>query len=146
MAVVQHMFDGVGVGGIIGDVLTVGLPTIKDVSEKGPVKGVLTNLSSTIQWAAMGGGLKQGFIYAGAQMAVSLFWENAKAQGEAEKETKNIGSGYVGSGYYNMSGAGYTMRQRAMQKMQGTAGNINQVFGNEARNYVGESRARGSVI
>lgn len=127
------------------DVLFTGVPTVKDMKERGPVKGLAQNLPS-IAFASLNNKMSVAFGYGFSQAGVSMFWENAKSQGDAMQDMKYTGSGYTGTGYYNMSDAGYTMRQRAMQKMQGTAGNINQVFGNEARNYVGASRARGSVI
>lgn len=67
--------------------------------------------------------------------------QSSQANAEATKDLKYIGSGYVGgSGQFNMSNAGYTMRQRSIEKMRSTGMNINSVLGNEARNYMKSSQ------
>ena len=44
-------------------------------------------------------------------------------------------SGKFGSGYVNMTDAGYTMRQRSLNAIRANGLNMNSVFGNEARTY-----------
>lgn len=83
------------------------------------------------------GQLLYGAITGGYEMML----QTAQANAEMGKDLKYTGSGYVGgSGYFNMSNAGYTMRQRSIEKMRSTGMNINSVLGNEARNYINGSR------
>lgn len=80
-------------------------------------------------------------LYAGLTIGHDMVLQNAQANAEVSKDLKYIGSGYVGgSGHFNMSNAGYTMRQRSIEKMRSTGMNINTVFGNEARNYIRSSQ------
>lgn len=58
-----------------------------------------------------------------------------KANAEAIKQHRELGSGLVGSGSFNMNGAGYTMRQRALNQIKNNGTQINSVLGNEARTY-----------
>lgn len=44
-------------------------------------------------------------------------------------------AGKLGSGYVNMTDAGYTMRQRSINAIRANGLNLNSVFGNEARTY-----------
>lgn len=90
-----------------------------------------TAISSLIP--TMSGQLAYMAITAGYDM----FLQTGKANAEVSKDLKYIGSGYAGgSGKFNMSNAGYTMRQRSIEKMRSTGMNINSVLGNEARNYM----------
>ena len=43
--------------------------------------------------------------------------------------------GNFGSGYFDMSQAGYTMRQRSLNAIRQNGMNINSTLGNEARTY-----------
>ena len=78
--------------------------------------------------------------YIGASIGYELMIQSAKQNAELQKQMKYVGSGRVGSGYFNMSGAGYTMRQRAMNQLRANGQNVNSVLGNEARNYLKSSR------
>ena len=58
----------------------------------------------------------------------------------AEQNTKVMEQGYAqkgkfGSGYFDMSEAGYTMRQRSLNAIRSNGLNTQSVFGNEARTY-----------
>jgi hypothetical protein len=75
-------------------------------------------------------------LYTGITVGYDMMLQNAQANAEATKDLKYIGSGYTGSGHFSMSNAGYTMRQRSIEKMRSTGMNINSVLGNEARNYM----------
>lgn len=62
-----------------------------------------------------------------------------------EYTTQQMGQGYnhrgsFGSGYFNMTEAGYTMRQRSLNAIRSNGLNTQSVLGNEARTYY-----RGSV-
>lgn len=116
-----------------------GLATVPAVKEDGFVKGIAKQIPSMALYAAMPSGWAQ-LAYMGVTLGYDMLLNMGKANAENQKNVKNLGSGYAGSGYFNMSGAGYTMRQRAVNKMHETGMNINSVLGNEARNYIGSSR------
>lgn len=77
--------------------------------------------------------------YFGITIGYDMALQTSKQNAELQKKMKYTGSGRVGSGYFNMSGAGYTMRQRAMNQIRQNGQNINSVLGNEARNYLKSS-------
>lgn len=67
---------------------------------------------------------------AGVQLA------SAHAQNTTEKMSKVYsGKGKFGSGYFEMSEAGYTMRQRSLNAIRSNGLNTQSVLGNEARTY-----------
>lgn len=77
-------------------------------------------------------GLQMGVSLAQAGVSMAgMYWENT---------TKKITQGYAnkgkfGSGYFNMSEAGYTMRQRSLNAIRSNGLNTQSVLGNEARTY-----------
>ena len=85
-------------------------------------------------------GWKAQLLYFGATAGYDLLINTSKQNAELQKQMKYTGSGRVGSGYFNMSGAGYTMRQRALNQLRANGQNVNSVLGNEARNYLKSSR------
>lgn len=85
-------------------------------------------------------GWKAQLLYFGATAGYDLLVGTSKQNAELQKQMKYTGSGRVGSGYFNMSGAGYTMRQRAINQLRSNGQNVNSVLGNEARNYLKSSR------
>ena len=61
---------------------------------------------------------------------------SAVSQNGAKARTKAWSNrGQFGSGYFNMSEAGYTMRQRSINAIQSNKLNTQSVLGNEARTY-----------
>jgi ABC-type xylose transport system permease subunit len=101
------------------------------------VPSAATQTFSTIAISSLIPTLTGQLAYMGVTIGYDMVMQNAKANAEISKELKYIGSGYVGgSGHFNMSNAGYTMRQRSIEKMRSTGMNINSVLGNEARNYI----------
>lgn len=67
------------------------------------------------------------------------------AQISSERTTKTMTQAYsqrgrLGSGYFEMSDAGYTMRQRSLNAIRNNGLNTQSVLGNEARTYF-----RGSI-
>lgn len=69
-----------------------------------------------------------------APAAASLV--GAAAQNGSKVRTKAWSNrGQFGSGYFNMSEAGYTMRQRSINAIQSNKLNTQSVLGNEARTY-----------
>lgn len=83
---------------------------------------------------------KQQLLYFGATAGYDMTIGASKQNAELQNKMKYTGSGRVGSGYFNMSGAGYTMRQRAINQLRMNGQNVNAVLGNEARNYVKSSQ------
>lgn len=104
------------------------------------VGGAAAQTLSTTAVSAMIPTLTGQLAYMGLTVGYDMMMQNAKANAEVSKDLKNIGSGYVGSGKFDMSNAGYTMRQRSIEKMRSTGMNINSVLGNEARNYMRSSQ------
>ncbi len=105
------------------------------------VPGALGQTLSTTAVSAMIPTLTGQLAYMGLTVGYDMMMQNAKANAEVSKDLKYIGSGYVGgSGRFDMSNAGYTMRQRSIEKMRSTGMNINSVLGNEARNYMRSSQ------
>lgn len=85
-------------------------------------------------------GFKGGIFYGLATTGYDIMLQTSRQNAELQKQMKYTGSGRVGSGTFNMSGAGYTMRQRAMNQIRSNGQNINFVLGNEARNYLKSSQ------
>ena len=88
--------------------------------------------------ALLGG--KAQIAYFAATAGYDMIIGTSKQNAELQKQMKYTGSGRMGSGYFNMSGAGYTMRQRAINQLRTNGQNVNSVLGNEARNYLKSSR------
>lgn len=67
----------------------------------------------------------------GATSLVGISWENT-----AQKLTNAYAQkGRFGSGYFNMSEVGYTMRQRSLNAIRSNGLNLQSALGNEARTY-----------
>lgn len=94
-----------------------------------------TALSKGAQ-AKLGMGLNVGVmaayigVTAGAQLISAAGQHNAKVIGDAYSS-----KGKFGSGYFEMSQAGYTMRQRSLSAIHNNGLNTQSVLGNEARTY-----------
>lgn len=66
----------------------------------------------------------------GANLAAKHMENTAEKLGKGSESMKSIGSGH-----FDMTQAGYTMRQRSLNAIRSNGANINSAFGNEARNY-----------
>lgn len=82
----------------------------------------------------MAGSIGGGLAMAGLSVATNL------AAKHMEQTAETMGKGYesvkgLGSGHFDMTEAGYTMRQRSLNAIRSNGANINSAFGNEARNY-----------
>lgn len=75
------------------------------------------------------------FAYYGAQTASQIMIGMGKANAQYAHKMREVGSGYVGSGSFDMNNTGYTMRQRALNQIRNNGQQINSVLGNEARTY-----------
>ena len=91
-------------------------------------KSILTNAA----WMAVPGPVAWGAmaIQTGVPLAIEMGKEQAKSA-----QSLYTNKGGFGSGYVNMSEAGYTMRQRSLNAIRQNGVNMNSVLGNEARNY-----------
>lgn len=83
----------------------------------------------------LGGSIALPAIMGTAQIASSVGQHTAKTMGQGYNQR-----GKFGSGYFNMTEAGYTMRQRSLNAIRSNGLNTQSVLGNEARTYY-----RGSV-
>lgn len=79
-------------------------------------------------------GMPQMMAYMGVTMGVKAIHQTSKYNTEQMQKAYSQKGGF-GSGYMPMTNAGATMRQRSLSAMQQNAGNISNVFGNEARTY-----------
>ena len=86
-------------------------------------------------------GLAAGALNMAGTMAITMIPAVIQGVGAAgEHTTQQMGQGYnhrgsFGSGYFNMTEAGYTMRQRSLNAIRSNGLNTQSVLGNEARTY-----------
>lgn len=88
--------------------------------------------------AAMKAGLVGNLGFTAAYMAVTVAPQiAATAWQHTTKQMGNAysGKGQFGSGYFDMTNAGYTMRQRSLNAIRQNGLNTQSVLGNEARTY-----------
>ncbi len=78
----------------------------------------------------LAGGMAMAAVTTGAQLTAQHMENTAQVIGEGTENLKGLGSGH-----FDMSKAGYTMRQRSLNAIRSNGANINSAFGNEARNY-----------
>ena len=80
------------------------------------------------------GGLAGNFAMGAIQTGANLLAQRWQGTGRDMSEAYNQATG-LGSGHFDMTQAGYTMRQRSLNAIRSNGANINSAFGNEARNY-----------
>ena len=139
----SRVLQPITAGAVIGTVMDVGFGTIGttvDSKKQGDSAPVTVAKVATDALAGAFLGPVASAVYFGATIGYDMMMQTAKQNGELQKKMKYTGSGRVGSGYFNMSGAGYTMRQRAMSQIRSNGQNVNSVLGNEARNYIKSSQ------
>ena len=130
-------------GAILGTALEMGLGTVGTAisSQKQGDNLAVTAAKVGMDFAA---GALLGPVgsiaYFGATVGYDMMLQTSQQNAELQKQMKYTGSGRMGSGYFNMSGAGYTMRQRAINQLRSNGQNVNTVLGNEARNYMKSSQ------
>jgi hypothetical protein len=123
------------------DILLTGSTYVGARKEGASVPGALGQTVSTMAVSAMIPTIGGQLAYAAITVGYDMMMQTSKANAEMSKDLKYVGAGYVGgSGRFDMSNAGYTMRQRSIEKMRSTGMNINSVLGNEARNYMRSNR------
>ena len=144
-------FKGAGVGdivgGFLGDAMNVAsaVGTFKVSQDEGDHIAVSTIKGATdfaigeaFYGSMFNGGAVAGFTGMGLAIAATT---GAQFIGKHMENTgQKIGQGTenlkgIGSGHFDMTSAGYTMRQRSLNAIRSNGVNINSAFGNEARNY-----------
>ena len=86
-------------------------------------------------------GIAAGALTMGATIGLTALTTGVELmQISSEHTTKTMGNAYnqrgrFGSGYFEMSEAGYTMRQRSLNAIHRNGLNTQSVLGNEARTY-----------
>lgn len=166
MSLISATLQGIGkTGANIGDVINVGFAysDYSNAREQGDSMAVsLGKAAGTFAWGEFfyGGlsratgkalgkigikGLAGGAIGIGVSIGASLIMSGGQlvqAIGENNKPVTQAyrRAGKFGSGYFEMSQAGYTMRQRSLNAIRSNGLNTQSVLGNEARTYY-----RGSV-
>ena len=75
-----------------------------------------------------------GLVYGGAQTVGGLLIAGSEHSSRTMKSAYNR-RGAFGSGYFDMTQAGYTMRQRSLNAIRNNGMNIQSALGNEARTF-----------
>lgn len=130
-------------GAVLGTAMEVGLETVGTIKwsrQQGDNLAVTAAKTGMDFIASAYLGPIGTIAYLGATAGYDMFIQSSKQNAEYQKQMKYTGSGRVGSGSFNMSGAGYTMRQRAINQLRANGQNVNSVLGNEARNYLKSSQ------
>lgn len=70
-------------------------------------------------------------VQTGTSIASAVWQNNANQMKKAYSS-----NGKLGSGHFNMTEAGYTMRQRSLNAIRSNGMNMQSALGNEARQYV----------
>ena len=130
-------------GAVLGTAMEVGLGTVGTIKwsrQQGDNLAVTAAKTGMDFVASAYLGPIGTIAYFGATAGYDMFIQSSKQNAEYQKQMKYTGSGRIGSGSFNMSGAGYTMRQRAINQLRTNGQNVNSVLGNEARNYLKSSQ------
>lgn len=139
-ALVKTALSGIAKTGVIGDVMNVvgGVSDYNSARQQGNSRAVsIAKAVGSFAFYEMLG--PWAFAVVGAQVAGSLL--PASAQHTTKTMTQAYSSrGKFGSGHFDMTQAGYTMRQRSLNAIRNNGLNTQSVLGNEARTYY-----RGSV-
>lgn len=129
-----------GVGGLIGDGINVvaGMSDYNMARQKGNSKALSLGkaVGSFIFYEALG---PWAIPYTLATVAPQLIGAAGQHQAKIAAQAYNM-RGKIGSGHFEMSNAGYTMRQRSLNAIRNNGINTQSALGNEARTYY-----RGSI-
>lgn len=134
-ALVKTAVQKVGVGPLIGDTINVvaGVADYKNARKQGDSRAVslAKSIGTFAFYEALG---PWGLAVAGVQIVGGV--GGAVVQNTTNEMKKAYGSvGKFGSGYFNMTEAGYTMRQRSLNAIRQNGLNTQSALGNEARTY-----------
>lgn len=158
---VRTALSGAANSGIIGDAInvSVGYADYKNAREQGNSKAVsVAKAAGSFAWGeffyggvssvvggAVGkmglGAVATGAITMGATLGLTAVMAGGQIVGMAGQHTsQTMQQGYsrrgkFGSGYFDMTQAGYTMRQRSLNAIRSNGLNTQSAIGNEARTY-----------
>lgn len=111
-----------------------GVKDYKMAREQGNSK--LMSLGKAVGTFAMGEMMGMAFLpMTLAPVAVQMLNVSAQHKMDAINKKGYEQRGKLGSGYFDMNQAGYTMRQRSLNAIQSNGLNLNSALGNEARTY-----------
>ena len=135
---------GMNPGALISDAVNVGASAMTFSSSQKKGDNLAISIAKTgadfVFGELMSGAGAAGLVgmlgYAALTGGYQTVLQMSKVNADLQKQMSGTGSGRIGSGHFNMSGAGYTMRQRALNQIRNNGQNINSVLGNEARHYV----------
>lgn len=163
MAIVKTALQGIAATGFnVGDAMNIGFGVMdyKNAREEGNNKAVsLAKAAGTFAWgevfyggasSAISGGLTKagisgianGALTMGATIGLTALMASGQIasavwQNNAQQMAKGYASnGKLGSGHFNMTESGYTMRQRSLNAIRSNGMNMQSALGNEARQYV----------
>lgn len=163
MAIVKTALQGIAATGFnVGDAMNIGFGVMdyKNAREEGNNRGVsLAKAAGSFAWgelfyggassAISGGltkvgisGLANGALTMGATVGLTALMTSGQIasavwQNNAQQMAKGYASnGKLGSGHFNMTESGYTMRQRSLNAIRSNGMNMQSALGNEARQYV----------
>lgn len=163
MAIVKTALQGIAARGFnVGDAMNIGFGVMdyKNAREEGNNRGVsLAKAAGSFAWgelfyggassAISGGltkigisGLANGALTMGATVGLTALMASGQIasavwQNNAQQIAKGYASnGKLGSGHFNMTESGYTMRQRSLNAIRSNGMNMQSALGNEARQYV----------
>lgn len=137
MAIVGKVLQTIGSN--LGNIANVGINTYSAVSDYKDARAMGNNKAISVGKAAVSFAvgealgwwmLPASIIPAAAQLGVEAGKHTGKSMANAYNRR-----GKFGSGYFDMSQAGYTMRQRSLNAIRQNGMNINSTLGNEARTY-----------
>ena len=134
-ALIKTGIQKVGVGALVGDAVNVvgGVADYKNARSQGDSKAVsVAKAVGTFAFYEMMG--PWGLAVAGVQIAGAL--GGSVVQHTTNTMRQAYGSvGKFGSGHFDMTNAGYTMRQRSLNAIRSNGLNTQSALGNEARTY-----------
>lgn len=109
----------------------------KESIQQGDSKGVAVTkaVGSVAMWEFLGPyALPIMGVQVGTQVAPAIIQAGSATRVQGAKAVYN-NAGKIGSGAFDMTQAGYTMRQRSLNAIRSNGLNMNSVLGNEARTY-----------
>lgn len=163
MAIVKTALQGIAATGFnVGDAMNIYFAgsDYKHARQEGNSKAVsVAKAAGSFAWgelfyggassAISGGltkvgisGLANGALTMGATVGLTALMASGQIasavwQNNAQQMAKGYASnGKLGSGHFNMTESGYTMRQRSLNAIRSNGMNMQSALGNEARQYV----------
>ena len=136
MAVVQTVLKGIKSTGFnLGDAANIGFGALEynSARKEGDSRGLALakTVGSTLLGEFLGIYSLPIFLAPAGIDIAKVVWEH-----KANEMSKGYAmAGKLGSGHFNMTEAGYTMRQRSINAIRSNGTNIQSALGNEARQY-----------